>query len=140
MPTLRDQFNRLAIATHVRIYRATKGRIGGRFGSAQVLLLTTTGRKSGLERTVPLNGFVDGDCIVLVAANGGQDSPPGWFSNIQANPEVTVQRMAETAAMSGRVATPDERAELWPKITAWYRGYERYQEKTARQIPLVILT
>jgi len=124
---------------HAGVYRATKGKVGGKFGAAKILLLTTTGRKSGQPRTTPLNYYSDGDRIVLIASNNGQDHDPAWYLNIVANPSVSIQRGAETVTRAARVATPDEKAELWPKIIAWYKGYAKYQAKTSRNIPLVIV-
>ena len=126
-------------SVHAGIYRATKGKVGGKFGAANILLLTTTGRKSGQRRTTPLNYYSDGDRIVLIASNNGQDHDPAWYLNIGANPSVSIQRGGETVTRSARVATPDEKAELWPKIIAWYKGYAKYQAKTSRDIPLVIV-
>ena len=129
----------MATSIHTGIYRATKGRVGGKFGAATILLLTTTGRKSGQPRTTPLNYYSDGDRIVLIASNNGQDHDPAWYLNIGANPSVSIQRGGETVTRSARVATPGEKAELWPKIIAWYKGYAKYQAKTSRNIPLVIV-
>ena len=139
VPTLRDRLNRMLPAAHARIYRATSGAVGGKLGSARILLLTTTGRKSGAPRTTPLNYFTDGDRLVLNASNGGQDHHPAWYLNILANPSVTIQRHAETEPRTARVATTEEKADLWPRITDWYKGYAKYQQKTDRDIPLVIL-
>jgi deazaflavin-dependent oxidoreductase (nitroreductase family) len=139
MTTLSATARKLLPQVHVRLYRATNGRIGGRFGDAEVLLLTTTGRRSGQARTTPLNHYKDGDRIVLVASNGGSDQPPAWFLNAAANPTVTVERKSEVKTMTARVASDAERAELWPKIVAWYAGYGKYQAKTDRIIPLLIL-
>jgi F420H(2)-dependent quinone reductase len=139
VPTVRDRVNRFLPAVHVRIYKASGGRVGGSFGSANVLLLTTTGRKSGEPRTTPLNYFPDGDQMVLVASNGGRDQHPAWYLNLRANPAATVQRKSETLSVTARVASADEKAELWPRIVDWYKGYATYQQKTNRDIPLVIL-
>jgi F420H(2)-dependent quinone reductase len=125
---------------HAAVYRATKGRVGGSFGAANICLLTTTGRKSGQARTTPLNFFPDGDRIVLIASNNGQDHNPAWYLNILSNPNVTVQRGGDAVSHTARVATPDEKAELWPRIIAWYKGYAKYQAKTSRDIPLVIVS
>ncbi len=139
MPTVRDRINKLIPSLHASIYRATKGRVGGKFGTAEVCLLTTTGRKSGQARTTPLNCYRDADRIVLIASNNGQDHNPAWYLNILSNPEVKIERGAETVTRTARVATPEERAELWPRITAWYKGYAKYQARTSRDIPLVIV-
>ena len=126
-------------AAHAWVYRATKGAVGSKMGNANILLLTTTGRKSGQPRTTPLNYFPDGDRIVLIASNGGRDHHPAWYLNIVANPAVTIQRHARTELKTARVATAEEKAALWPRIVDWYKGYARYQDKTDRDIPLVVI-
>ncbi|HEY3943254.1 MAG TPA: nitroreductase family deazaflavin-dependent oxidoreductase [Acidimicrobiales bacterium] len=140
MVTVRDRLNRLLPAAHVRIYRASGGRVGGSFGTANVLLLTTKGRKSGVPRTTPVNYLPDGDHLVLIASNGGQDHHPAWYLNLVADPTATIQRRGESSTVTARVATAAEKAELWPRIVDWYKGYDAYQKKTSRDIPVVILS
>lgn len=130
---------------NVRLYRATGGRIGGkwRIGSAfrrpvPVCLLTTTGRKSGRARVSPLLYLSDGDRIVVVASQGGLPKNPMWYLNIRANPEVTVQIGGTVRAMCARVADADERAALWPRLVELYADFENYQSWTDREIPVVI--
>ncbi len=139
MSALRDRLYRLLPSLHVQLYRATNGRVGSSFGRANICLLTARGRKSGQERTVPLNYMPDGSHLVLIASNGGQDRPPAWFLNVQADPSVTVQRGRHVEPMTARVASREEKAELWPRIVAWYANYARYQARTTREIPVVIL-
>lgn len=126
-------------------YRATGGRIGGkwRVGSAfpwgiPVCLLTTTGRKTGRPRTLPLLFLEDGERVVLVASQGGLPTHPLWFRNITANPEVTVQIRSRVRTMRARVATPEERAEYWPRLLALYPDFDKYQAWTDRTIPVVL--
>ena len=83
--------------------------------------------------------IIEGDRLVLVASFGGDDRHPAWYLNLQANPEVRVTMAGSTHTMIARTATEEERAELWPQITSAYGGYARYQERTERQIPVVIL-
>ncbi|WP_068155365.1 nitroreductase family deazaflavin-dependent oxidoreductase [Rhodococcus phenolicus] len=130
---------------NVTAYRATGGRIGGkwRVGSAfpwgiPVCLLTTTGRKTGQPRTLPLLFLEDGDRVVLVASQGGLPKHPLWFRNIQANPEVTVQIRSRVRTMKARVATTEERAAYWPKLVALYPDFDKYQSWTDRTIPVVV--
>lgn len=130
---------------NVRLYRATGGRIGGkwRIGSAfrrpvPVCLLTTTGRKSGRARVSPLLYLPDGDRIVVVASQGGLPKNPMWYLNIRANPEVTVQIGGTVRPMCARVADADERAALWPRLVELYADFENYQSWTDREIPVVI--
>ncbi len=106
-----------------------------------VLKLTTTGRKSGRPRTVMLTSpHQDGDTTVIVASKGGDDRHPAWFLNLRDNPEVEVEtREQPRRKMTARIATPEERAELWPVITGKQERYAGYQKKTDREIPLVLL-
>jgi F420H(2)-dependent quinone reductase len=125
--------------THRAIFHASKGRIGGKMGKAPVLLLTTIGRKSGQPRTSPLFFQPDGDRLVIIASNGGSSRHPSWYLNLLANPDVTVELEGQSRPMRVRVASDEERARLWPAMQAVYKGYDGYQRKTERHIPLVIL-
>lgn len=112
--------------------------IGGRFGTVENVLLITTGRKSGQRRTTPLTVTVDGDRLVLVASNGGARRHPDWYLNLSADPEVEVQRGRRTRPFRARTATGEERARLWRSVVRTYPGYDGYQRRTKREIPLVI--
>lgn len=127
------------------LYRKTGGRLGGnwRVGSAlrapvPVCLVTTTGRKSGQPRTVPLLHLPDGDRVLLVASQGGLPKHPQWYLNTLADPAVTVQVGRRVRSMSAREASPSERAELWPKLVDRYADFSEYQANTSRVIPVVI--
>jgi deazaflavin-dependent oxidoreductase (nitroreductase family) len=124
--------------THAAVYRATGGRIGHRLGSVENVLLTTTGRRTGQARTIPLTTLPDGDRLVLIASNGGAAEHPAWYLNLSADPEVTVQRGNDTRRYRARTADPQERAALWPRVVEMYAGYARYQDRTEREIPVVI--
>lgn len=126
-------------ALHRSLYSLSRGRAGGRIVGLPVLLLTTTGRRSGLPRTVPLTYFEDGDAIVLVASYGGRPQHPAWFVNLEATPEVEVRTGGDRRRLRARRATEEERARLWPLVVAGYDGYAAYQRRTAREIPLVLL-
>lgn len=126
-------------------YRVSGGRVGGnwRVGAAlrapvPVCLVTTTGRKSGEPRTVPLLHFPDGDRVLLVASQGGLPKHPAWYFNVRANPEVTVQVGRRVRSMTAREATPSERAELWPRLVERYADFADYQANTSRVIPVII--
>jgi deazaflavin-dependent oxidoreductase (nitroreductase family) len=122
------------------LYEKTDGRFTWLAG-LPVLLLRTIGRKSGAERTVALVYLRDGDNLVVVASNGGRDRSPGWFFNIQKNPQVSVQIGRERRRMRARSAEPQERARLWPLVNQNNSNrYDGYQAKTKRQIPVVILS
>ena len=122
------------------VYRATRGRIGGRFGRVRVLLLTTTGRRTGKWRTAPLGYLADDGRFVVIASFGGSDVHPAWYLNLVASPEVEVQlRGSARQPMRARTAAPEERERLWPTVVEMYAGYAKYQEKADREIPLVLL-
>jgi deazaflavin-dependent oxidoreductase (nitroreductase family) len=128
------------LALHQFIYERTGGRVGHRMGKASMLLLQTTGRKTGHARTVSLLYHLDHQDYVVVGSKGGSDAPPAWLLNLQANPEVALQIGTERFPARARVANPDERRRLWVELTKIWPHYNRYQAQTARQIPLVILT
>jgi deazaflavin-dependent oxidoreductase (nitroreductase family) len=106
-----------------------------------VVELTTTGRKTGQKRSVMLTSpLQEGDAIVVVASRGGDDTHPAWFLNLRDNPAVeVVYKGKPKQPMKARVATPEERARMWPTVTSKYKGYAGYQTKTTREIPLVLL-
>ena len=124
---------------HSVLYRCSNGVIGGRIANSPVLLLTTTGRRSGKQRTVPLLYLMDGPNVVLVASNGGAVSHPNWWLNLQATPEAWIQIKDIRRRVQAEQASPTEKQRLWPFLTAMYPGYKRYQEITDRDIPVVIL-
>ena len=128
-------------AIHRGVLKISGGRLGWRAGRMPVVELTTTGRKTGQPRTVMLTSPVqEGSTIVIVASRGGDDHHPAWFLNLRDHPEVEVCTGREPKrTMRARVATADERAALWPRVTAAYKGYANYQTKTDREIPLVLL-
>ena len=139
------------LKAHKWVYERTDGRIGKHSNRVPALLLTTTGRKSGLARTNGLTYCVDRGDLVVVASNGGSDRPPAWLLNIEADPRVTVRVGRRVSTATARVATPDEREQLWPKVNHMNRGmsrlfhpgvqgrYDVYQRHTSRIIPVVII-
>jgi deazaflavin-dependent oxidoreductase (nitroreductase family) len=129
-----------ATAVHRALLRLTGNRVGGSFRGARIVLVTTKGRKSGRPRTVPLMSFDEGDAMVLVASNAGDDYHPGWFHNLMANPKATVELRGSRRRVTARKATPEERERLWPRVVSIYDGYDEYTRRTTREIPLVILT
>lgn len=130
---------KLTSATHLFWYRLSGGLIGGSFAGNPILLLTTTGRKSGRRRTMPLLYLRDGENMVLAASNGGNDRHPAWYLNLQSNPEAEVQAGRATMRVRARTAGPEERARLWPRFIEAYSGYAGYEKSTSREIPVVIL-
>jgi deazaflavin-dependent oxidoreductase (nitroreductase family) len=138
----RKKLGRIArslIAVHFAIYRASRGRVGGSIGKMPVLLLSTTGRRSGKRRTTPLTYVDDGELIAVAASNGGMDWFPAWWLNLKANPHATVQIGPEKIPITAEKASPEEHARLWPKFIDFYGGYAKYAQKTKREIPVVIL-
>lgn len=131
---------RRLMGAHARVYRLTGGVVGHRFpGAPPMLLLDHTGAKSGLRRTSPLVYVDDGRDVVIVASKGGFPQHPAWYHNLRAHPDTTVQVGRGRRAVRARVATAAERERLWPMAVATYSGYRGYQERTEREIPLVIL-
>lgn len=136
--------NPLFIKTTARlntlIFRFTGGAVGSKFGKASVLLLTTTGRKSGKQRTTPLIYVEDGNSVAVVASNGGRDAAPLWWRNLQAMPEATIRTKGAARKVRAARATAEEQARLWPMLTAVYPDYDVYKTRTTREIPVVILS
>ena len=141
MPALRKLMMRGASGLNVWVYRLSRGKFMGRFPSgAPVLLLTTTGRKSGQRRTVPLLYLKDGNDFVIVASQGGAPQHPGWYLNLDAAPKAEVEIGAERFPVTARRVSEDEKAALWPRLVAIYAPYEQYQRRTTRPIPVVRLS
>jgi deazaflavin-dependent oxidoreductase (nitroreductase family) len=125
---------------HAKIYRATHGLVGYRFpGAPPMLLLDHVGAKSGTKRTAPLVFGRDGEDVILVASKGGYPKNPGWFHNLKANPDTTVQIGSKRLPVHARVASAAERERLWPLMVEVYGGYEDYRRRAEREIPLVVL-
>jgi deazaflavin-dependent oxidoreductase (nitroreductase family) len=124
---------------HVDRYRATGGEEGHDWRGAHTLLLTTTGRRSGEERTTPLIYGADQGSYMVVASKGGSDEPPAWYLNLREDPEVEVQVRDDVFRARARDATPEEKPALWRKMTEQWPDYDEYQRKTEREIPVVVL-
>jgi deazaflavin-dependent oxidoreductase (nitroreductase family) len=124
---------------HVRRYVETDGREGHEWNGTPVLILTTTGRRSGQQRSAPLIYGQHGEDYLVVASKGGADDPPAWYLNLQANPDVGVQVLADKFPARARTATAQEKPALWRLMTEIWPDYDNYQRKTERSIPVVIL-
>jgi deazaflavin-dependent oxidoreductase (nitroreductase family) len=136
----KDTAARWVTGVHRTVFKATNGRLLGRLGGMPVLMLTTTGRKSGKPRTTMLTSPVqEGGSLVVVASYGGDDRHPTWFLNLRDDPEVEVVMEGQRRRMRARVASTEEKQALWPDVTTAYGGYAGYQRRTDRDIPLVIL-
>jgi deazaflavin-dependent oxidoreductase (nitroreductase family) len=137
---------KLMSAANVRVYRLTRGRIGGtwRVGAAwrkpvPICLVEHRGRRTGRIRTSPLVYLRDGQSVVVVASQAGRPQHPLWYRNIEADPDVTVQLRGDRVAMRAHTADATERARLWPKLVELYSDYDSYQSWTEREIPVVVL-
>jgi deazaflavin-dependent oxidoreductase (nitroreductase family) len=136
----RQDASHLFGAEHVRSYRETDGDLGHdwREGSS-ILLLTTTGHRSGEERTLPLIYGRSGDDYLIVASNGGSPEPPAWFRNLSAQPEVEVQVLGDRFKAHARTATAEEKPAMWQEMVGHWPYYDDYQRRTDREIPVVVL-
>ncbi len=137
---------KLMSAVNVRVYRLTRGRVGGtwRVGAGwknpvPICLMEHRGRRTGKVRTTPLVYLRDADRVVVVASQAGRPSHPLWYRNIEADPRVMVQIRGDRRAMVAHTADPEERAALWPRLVDLYSDYDSYQSWTEREIPVVVL-
>ncbi|MET4920870.1 nitroreductase family deazaflavin-dependent oxidoreductase [Streptomyces sp. PSRA5] len=125
---------------HVKRYQETDGEVGHEWqNGTTTLILTTTGRKSGEQRSTPLIYRPHGDDLLVVASKGGSDAPPLWYLNIQADPEVHVQVKGDRFTARARTATPEEKPEMWRRMAEVWPDYDEYQTKTDREIPVIVL-
>ena len=138
--TLKAKLVNLIPRTNVIVYRWTGGRFGGRMQDLPVLILHTGGRKSGKPRQSPLLYIQDGEDYVVVGSRGGSDASPAWWLNLQAKPEATIEIKGTRRPVSARAATAEEKAAYWPQLTAGYPFYNDYQARTAREIPVIVLS
>lgn len=120
-------------------FHANQGKVAS-FAWADLLLLTTTGAKSGKPHTTPLVYFVDGDKLIICATMAGSPTNPAWYHNLVAHPEVQIELGQEKRKMKAHVLTGEERARLWTRAVERYPGFAEYQEKTTRQIPVIALS
>ena len=130
---------KLILRMIVFLYNVSGGRIGGKMGKLPVLLLTTTGRKTGKQRTNPVIFIMDGPAYVVTASAGGADRHPGWFFNIRSNPQATITVKDKQIKVTAEIAGPEKKAELWARLVADAPNFAGYQKRTSREIPMVIL-
>ena len=130
-----NEFNQKVIAE----FRANGGKVGPPFEGAPMLLLTTTGAKSGQQRTTPLVHTMDGDRLVVIASKAGAPNHPAWYHNLVANPTVTVEKGTERFQARARVAGDEERDRLYAAQARLMPNFAEYQQKTTRRIPVVVL-
>lgn len=121
---------------NVWVYRMSGGRLMSTLAGAPICLVTMTGAKSGRQRTIPLMYVPDGDSVLLVASQGGAPTHPTWYLNLVAHPDVTVEQGGRVRALRARRVSAEEKARLWPICVSHYAPYDRYQQRTARDIPV----
>ena len=124
---------------NVPLYRLTRGRVGGRVGKGPVLLLTTTGRKSGQQRTAPVLYLADGDNYVVINTNAGNEKTPAWSLNLRAEPEAEVEVKGKRAKVRARLAEGEERADLWRRHMEQYSGWDFYESQLDREVGVFVL-
>ncbi len=127
------------LALHVFLYRLTGGKFGGKVQGLRVLLLTTTGRKTGKKRTTPLGYFEHDGGYVIIGSNAGFDTHPAWFHNLKGNPHAIVEVNDRQFEASAEVVGPGERGQLWARLVEIAPAYANYANNTSREIPLVTL-
>jgi len=127
-------------AEHVRVYRESAGQRGYHWRGTTILLLSTTGRSSGELRTTPLIHRTDGDRWVVVASKGGAPENPGWYENLKADPNATIEVKGDEIPVTASTASGEERTRLWSLLAEVWPAYNDYQQKTDREIPVVVLT
>jgi len=127
------------LAVQVWVYRRTKGRLAGSMGGTPVLLLTTTGRRSGASRTRPVGFLPDGERLLVCGSNGGADRSPAWALNLRSHPDATVEVGARTLSVVATEVTGAEYEDVWARYVAAYPGFAGYRTKTQRHLPIFIL-
>jgi deazaflavin-dependent oxidoreductase (nitroreductase family) len=132
-------FFRVFTGIHGFFYRLTGGRIAGKVQGLRVLLLTTTGRKTGKLRTTPLGHFEQAGGYVIIGSNAGSDHHPDWFLNLKGNPHATILVGDNRLHVNAEITGPDKRSQLWAQLIELAPGYAGYATKTNREIPVVIL-
>jgi deazaflavin-dependent oxidoreductase (nitroreductase family) len=139
-PSIGVILQRFFMQLHIFFYQRTNGVLGGKLAGRSMLLLTTTGRISGQKRVTPIFYFADEDRFILIGSNGGAQTHPQWWRNLQALPQAEIQVGPRLLAVTASEATGEERERLWSKITTKYANFIAYQRQTSREIPVVVLT
>jgi deazaflavin-dependent oxidoreductase (nitroreductase family) len=134
-----DSWLRAGGKLNVPLYRLSRGRLGGKVGRAPVCLLTTTGRRSGQPRTAPVLYLADGDQLIVIGSNAGNERAPAWSLNLKANPAAEVEIGSARRSVRARVAEGEERAKLWRQMNAQYEGFDHYEARTSRDIAVFVL-
>ncbi|MCW3030419.1 MAG: deazaflavin-dependent nitroreductase family protein [Solirubrobacterales bacterium] len=137
--TIPASWLRLGGKLNVPLYRISGGRVGNKIGRAPVLLLTTTGRRSGQQRTAPVLYLADGERLIVIGSNAGNVREPAWSLNMKANPDAEVEIGRVRRRVRARVAEGDERVELWRRMNEQYEGFDDYDARTSRDIAVFVL-
>jgi deazaflavin-dependent oxidoreductase (nitroreductase family) len=124
---------------NVPVYRLTRGRLMNSIGDAPVLLLTSTGRRSGAQRTAPVCYLDHGGVLCVIGSNAGNTHEPGWSHNLKANPDAEIEIRGDRRRVRARVTEGDERAQLWREMNAQYAGFDDYDARTSRDIAVFAL-
>lgn len=132
-------FFRAILSVYIFFYRLTSGAIGGRMAGLNVMLLTTTGRKTGQPRVTPLGYFKEGANFVIIASNAGAEKNPAWFYNLKSNPQVKIQIGKQELTARAQVVDSEKRNQMWSELVKMAPAYKKYEKQTKREIPLVIL-
>ena len=130
---------KLFLGAHVGMYRMSGGKIGGKMGSSNLLLLTTTGRKSKQQHTTPLGYIKDGDNYVITASNAGQAQHPGWYFNLKSDPHAVIEVGKDKINVTAEQADPEQKKRLWAQLISVAPVYDKYTKNTSRDIPMMIL-
>ena len=130
---------RAATGLHAAVFRASGGRLMSRFDGAPLLVLHHRGARTGEPRSTPLIHLRDGENVVVVASMGGQPKNPAWYHNLRAHPEVEIELGGRRRPVSARLATPEEAARLWPRLSAMWPAWEDYKTRTEREFPVFVL-
>jgi deazaflavin-dependent oxidoreductase (nitroreductase family) len=131
---------KLFMGLHVALYRLTGGRVGGSMGNMQVLILTTTGRKSGKTHVNPVAYFERDGGYLIVASNGGKDNHPSWYFNLKAKPDITIQVKDKQLPVHAEIVSGEKRAAYWKYVVQTSPNFGNYEKSTKREIPLVFLS
>ncbi|MCE7858629.1 MAG: nitroreductase family deazaflavin-dependent oxidoreductase [Chloroflexi bacterium CFX2] len=136
---IQKPFLRIFTFFHILLYRLTRGKLGGRMNGLPVLLLRTVGRKTGKQRVTPLGYFVHEGNYVITGSNAGMNSHPGWYYNLTANPQASIQVNGDQCSVVTEVAGQDQRDRLWDTLARIAPAYKNYPQKLTRDIPMVLL-
>ena len=136
---MRNPIFRFVLAIYVFLYRLTAGTFGGKVQGLSVLLLTTSGRKTGKLRTTPLGYFEQDGGYIIIASNSGANSNPGWFYNLKSHPQARIQIKNRQFEVTATIVGSEKRSQLWERLVALSPAYGNYAKKTNREIPLIFL-